>query len=195
MKKNPEPEVTKTRITNVHCTYDCVVVDLADGRTISVPLAFYPRLLHATPHQRSNWQLAGGGYGIHWPDIDEDLSADGLLRGAAQASTSGAMRMPGKRVKRIRYIQTAKLIVAVDTEMVIPPSDPSEPCLEPETVALLRDIRQHAEVRARGEKLLHRRGVEGGIEAWARHRRRAYQSEGTTLVRGGAMPQNPGRQA
>jgi hypothetical protein len=55
------------------------------------------------------------------------------------------MRIPGKRVKRIRYIQTAKLIVAVDTEMVIPPSDPSEPCLEPETVALLRDIRQHAE--------------------------------------------------
>lgn len=55
------------------------------------------------------------------------------------------MRTPGKRVKRIRYIQTAKLIVAVDTEMVIPPSDPAEPCLESETVELLRDIRQHAE--------------------------------------------------
>lgn len=140
-----EAEEAGTRITNVHCTDDCVVVDLADGRTISVPLAFYPRLLHATPHQRSNWQLASGGYGIHWPDIDEDLSAEGLLRGAAQASTSVATRMPGKRVKRTRYIQTAKLIVAVDTEMVIPPSDPSEPCREPETVALLRDIRQHAE--------------------------------------------------
>jgi hypothetical protein len=48
--------------------HDCVVVALADGRTISVPLAFYPRLLHATPHQRSNWQLAGGGYGIHCPE-------------------------------------------------------------------------------------------------------------------------------
>ena len=145
MTRNTGSEATKTRITNVHCTDDCVVVDLADGRTISVPLAFYPRLLHATPHQRSNWQLAGGGYGIHWPDIDEDLSAKGLLRGAAQASTIGAMRMPGKRVKRTRYIQTAKLIVAVDTEMVIPPSDTSEPCLEPETVELLRDIHQHAE--------------------------------------------------
>ena len=94
--------MTKTRITNVHCTDDCVVVALADSRTISVPLVFYPRLLHATPHQRSNWQLAGGGYGIHWPDIDEDLSAEGLLRGAAQASNSVAMRIPGKRVKRTR---------------------------------------------------------------------------------------------
>ena len=57
-----------------------------------MPLAFYPRLLHATPHQRSNWQLAGGGDGIHWPDIDEDLSAEGLVRGAAQASSSVATR-------------------------------------------------------------------------------------------------------
>ena len=145
MNRNTGSEVPKNRITNVHCTDDYVVVDLADGRTISVPLAFYPRLLHATPHQRSNWQLAGGGNGIHWPDIDEDLGAEGLLRGATEASTSVAMRIPGKRVKRIRYIQTAKLIVAVDTEMVIPPSDPSEPCLEPETVELLRDIQQHAE--------------------------------------------------
>lgn len=145
MTRNSGSGVTTTRITNVNCTDECVVVDLADGRTISVPLAFYPRLLHATPHQRSNWQLAGGGYGIHWPDIDEDLSAEGLLQGAAQASTSVAMRIPRKRVKRTRYIQTAKLIVAVDTEMVIPPSDPSEPCLESGTVELLRDIHQHAE--------------------------------------------------
>jgi len=86
MTRNPGTEVTKTRIANVHCTDDCVVVALADGRTISVPLAFYPKLLHATPHQRSNWHLAGGGCGIHGPDIDEDLSADGLLRGAPQPS-------------------------------------------------------------------------------------------------------------
>jgi len=50
--------------------------------TISVPLAWYPRLLHATPKQRRQWEKAGAGYGIHWPDIDEDLSTDGLLRGA-----------------------------------------------------------------------------------------------------------------
>ena len=59
-----------------------LVVDLMDGRTIAVPLAWYPRLANATPKQRNHWQLAGGGYGIHWPDIDEDLSTEGLLRGA-----------------------------------------------------------------------------------------------------------------
>jgi len=70
------------RIKGVRCTDDFLVVDLVDGRTISVPLAWYPRLLHATPKQRANWELAGGGFGIHWPDIDEDLSSEGILRGA-----------------------------------------------------------------------------------------------------------------
>ena len=69
------------RVKNVHCTQDTLRVDLLDGRTISVPLAWYPRLLHATPQQRAKWKLAGGGYGIHWPDVDEDLSVEGLLRG------------------------------------------------------------------------------------------------------------------
>src|SRR6266581_2671996 len=55
---------------------------LMDGRTISVPLAWYPRLLHASKEQLSNWKIAGGGYGIHWPDLDEDLSTEGLLCGA-----------------------------------------------------------------------------------------------------------------
>lgn len=57
-------------------------MDLLDGRTIIVPLVWYSRLLHATVEQRTNWQVAGGGYGIYWPDIDEDLSTEGLLRGA-----------------------------------------------------------------------------------------------------------------
>ncbi len=57
-----------------------------DGRTISVPLAWYPKLLHAAEEQRKNWKIAGGGYGIHWPDLDEDLSTEGLLRGAPRAS-------------------------------------------------------------------------------------------------------------
>ena len=69
-------------ITDVRFTEDVLTVDLLDGRTISALLAWYPRLLHATPEQRANWQLCGGGYGIHWPDIDEDLSSEGLLRGA-----------------------------------------------------------------------------------------------------------------
>ena len=70
------------RVMDVRCTEDALVVDLADGRTISVPLVWYPRLLEATPEQRANWRIAGGGFGIRWPDIDEDLSTEGLLRGA-----------------------------------------------------------------------------------------------------------------
>ena len=65
-------------VKDVHCTNDVLTVDLIDGRTISVPLAWYPKLLHATPKQRANWQTCGGGYGIHWPDIDEDLSTRGF---------------------------------------------------------------------------------------------------------------------
>jgi hypothetical protein len=59
-----------------------LTVRLMDGRTISVPLVWYPRLLNATQEQRNNWQISAGGYGMHWPDIDEDLSTEGLLRGA-----------------------------------------------------------------------------------------------------------------
>lgn len=70
------------RVQAVRLTVDTLAVDLLDGRTITVPLAWYPRLLHATPEQRANWRLAGGGYGLHWPDLDEDLSTEGLLRGA-----------------------------------------------------------------------------------------------------------------
>ncbi len=69
------------RVKNVRCTKDALRVELMDGRAIIVPLAWYPRLLHATPQQRANWEIAGGGYGIHWPDLDEDLSVEGLLRG------------------------------------------------------------------------------------------------------------------
>ena len=73
------------RVKDVHFTEDTLAVDLVDGRTIIVPLAWYPRLLEATAEQRLNWKLSGAGYGIHWPDIDEDLSTEGLLRGAPAA--------------------------------------------------------------------------------------------------------------
>ena len=69
-------------VKDVRFTEDNLSVDLMDGRTITVPIAWYPRLLHATPDQRQKWEICGGGYGIHWPDIDEDLSTEGLLRGA-----------------------------------------------------------------------------------------------------------------
>ena len=70
------------RIMRASCSEDSVVVELADGRTVSAPLAWFPLLLRATPQQRSNCSIAGAGYGIHWPEIDEDLSVEGLLRGA-----------------------------------------------------------------------------------------------------------------
>lgn len=70
------------RVAGVEITEDTLTVSLMDGRTISVPLVWYPRLANATAAQRPNWTLAGGGYGLHWPDLDEDLSTEGLLRGA-----------------------------------------------------------------------------------------------------------------
>lgn len=70
------------RVRDVRVDDDLITVDLMDGRIISAPLAWYPALLHATPEQRSHWRIAGGGFGIHWPELDEDLSTQGLLRGA-----------------------------------------------------------------------------------------------------------------
>ena len=75
------------RVAAVEFTDDALSVRLMDGRSISVPLAWYPRLLKASPKQRNHWEIAGGGYGIHWPDIDEDLSTEGLLRGAPAPRT------------------------------------------------------------------------------------------------------------
>jgi len=66
---------------SVRVTKDTLAVDLSDGRTISVPLAWYPRLMHATPRERKNWRLIGKGQGIHWEVIDEDISVEGLLTG------------------------------------------------------------------------------------------------------------------
>jgi hypothetical protein len=76
------------RVAEVAVNEDTLTVALVDGRSISVPLVWYPRLLNATAAQRQNWQIAGGGYGIHWPDIDEDLNTEGLLRGAPAPLTS-----------------------------------------------------------------------------------------------------------
>lgn len=70
------------RVADVEITEDALSVRLMDGRIISVPLTWYPRLLSATAEQRANWRISGGGYGLHWEEIDEDLSTEGLLRGA-----------------------------------------------------------------------------------------------------------------
>lgn len=73
---------TDLRVMTLNIDAERLTVELMDGRAIAVPLAWYPRLANATKAQRDNWELAGGGYGIHWPDIDEDLSTEGLLMGA-----------------------------------------------------------------------------------------------------------------
>ena len=78
-------EAADERVADVRCDDTRLHVDLMDGRTITVPLAWYPRLLNATPAQRANWETCGAGQGIHWPDIDEDLSTEGLLRGIPSA--------------------------------------------------------------------------------------------------------------
>lgn len=75
---------TETRLSQAHSvsvTADALTVDLADGRTISVPIGWYPRLLQGRPEERSNWRLISGGEGIHWPDLDEDISVENLLAG------------------------------------------------------------------------------------------------------------------
>ncbi len=73
---------TDERVKNVSFTEDTIAVDLMDGRAIVVPLVWYPRLLNGTSEQLANWEVCGGGYGIHWEDLDEDLSTEGMLRGA-----------------------------------------------------------------------------------------------------------------
>ena len=78
------------RVADVRSDADYLSVDLMDGRSISVPLAWYPRLVAGTSEQRANWEKAGGGYGIHWPELDEDLSTEGLLRGAPAARKDAA---------------------------------------------------------------------------------------------------------
>ena len=74
-------ELRVARAQNVQVTDDELIVALDDGRTIVVPLAWYPRLLHGTKEERENWRLIGAGEGIHWPDLDEDISIEHLLAG------------------------------------------------------------------------------------------------------------------
>lgn len=71
----------RPRVKRVRISASTLTVDFEDGRTHRLPLIWYPRLFQATQAQRDNWELIGPGVGVHWPDVDEDLSADGLLAG------------------------------------------------------------------------------------------------------------------
>ncbi|MFT5365876.1 MAG: hypothetical protein ACI8V2_000818 [Candidatus Latescibacterota bacterium] len=74
-------EFSLVKAQSIVVTDDTLMVDFTDGRSISAPLAWYPRLLHGLPDERNNWRLIGDGEGIHWPDLDEDLSVEGILLG------------------------------------------------------------------------------------------------------------------
>jgi hypothetical protein len=87
------------RVSSVSFTDESLSVALMDGRTITVPLVWYPRLLEATEAQRNHWEISGGGYGIHWPDLDEDLSTEGLLRGAPAPRQPAPLENSGRLPK------------------------------------------------------------------------------------------------
>ena len=77
---------------SVTVTDDALIVELSDGRSISAPLAWFPRLLHASPAERGRWSLIGRGKGIHWDDVDEDISVEGLLAGRPSAESQRSLQ-------------------------------------------------------------------------------------------------------
>ena len=94
-------------VQSILVSEDALVVDLVDGRTVTLPLAWFPRLAHGTPDERANWRLIGGSEGIHWPDLDEDISVESLLAGRRSGETQESLRrwlnaraLPGSKRKR-----------------------------------------------------------------------------------------------
>ncbi|MBI4876971.1 MAG: DUF2442 domain-containing protein [Acidobacteria bacterium] len=92
-------ELREALARGVTANNDALIVDLADGRTITVPLVWFPRLAHGTPAERANWRLIGSGAGIHWPDLDEDISVASLLAGRRSGETQASLR---------RWLQTRR---------------------------------------------------------------------------------------
>jgi len=87
-----KPEPNPARAIDVRVTAIDLAVDLVDGRTVVVPIAWYPRLLHGSPAERSHWRLMRDGEGIHWPDLDEDISVQGLLAGLPSGESQSSLR-------------------------------------------------------------------------------------------------------
>ena len=84
-------EQPEARAQDVTVTVDTLTVDLTDGRTISVPIAWFPRLLHGSVSERNNWRFIAHGEGIHWTDLDEDISVDGLLVGQQSRESQSSL--------------------------------------------------------------------------------------------------------
>jgi Protein of unknown function (DUF2442)/Domain of unknown function (DUF4160) len=101
-------QVTEARAQNVKVTIDTLSVDLTDGRTIAVPLAWFPRLLHASAAERNNWRFIAKGEGIHWSDLDEDISVDGLLLGRQSGESNASLEkwLQSRESKRTSHRKT-----------------------------------------------------------------------------------------
>ena len=85
-------EVAVPHAVTVAVSGDTLAVDFADGRTVAVPTAWFPRLLHATPAEREDWRLLAAGEGIHWPNLDEDISVESLLAGRRSAESQASLK-------------------------------------------------------------------------------------------------------
>lgn len=85
-------EINVGKGENVTVTEDTLTLDLADGRTISIPLAWYPRLLHGTPDERNHWEWIGDNEGIHWPELDEDISVEGVIAGRRSGESQRSLQ-------------------------------------------------------------------------------------------------------
>lgn len=102
-------EVGVPEAMTIAATEDTLTVELSDGRTISVPLAWYPRLVHAMPQERDNWELLGEGQGIHWPDLDEDISIEDLLAGRKSGESHRSLEQWLKAKKEGRGLTLCEL--------------------------------------------------------------------------------------
>ena len=86
-ERRPAPAVTGVTVSD-----EAVQFELSDGRTVSAPLAWYPRLAHGTPTERAHWRVIGRGEGVHWPDLDEDISAEGVLAGRPSGESQASLK-------------------------------------------------------------------------------------------------------
>lgn len=91
MNGTPSATLALARIIEVTVTDDTLSADLEDGRSIAVPIGWYPRLSHATPAERTNFAISGAGYGIHWPDLDEDIGVEGMLLGKKSTESAASL--------------------------------------------------------------------------------------------------------
>jgi hypothetical protein len=103
-------EIEIPKAIDVIVKKDALAVDLSDGRTIVVPLQWFPRLVHGSPAERKNWRLIGCGHGIHWEDLDEDISVEGLLAGRSSGESQASLKkwLTGRQTRKIKTIHRIK---------------------------------------------------------------------------------------